>query len=102
MALKTTYPADANQRYDILYGMSITATEARAKLFPLIEQVNADQQAVEIISKRGTAYLVPADEYESWQETMHLLSSPKNAERLRESIAAVHAGGAEAHDLLEP
>jgi len=82
--------------------MSITATEARARLFPLIEEVNADQKAVEIISKRGNAYLVPADEYESWQETMYLLSSPKNAERLRESIAETNAGKAKARDLIEP
>lgn len=82
--------------------MSITATAARARLFPLIEQVNADQQAIEIISKRGTAYLVPADEYESWQETMYLLSSPANAERLRQSIAEVRAGNTQPHDLIEP
>jgi antitoxin YefM len=82
--------------------MSITATQARARLFPLIEQVNADQKAVEIISKHGTAYLVPASEYESWQETMYLLSSPRNAERLRESVAEVKAGKTEAHDLIEP
>lgn len=88
--------------YDILYRMSITATEARARLFPLIEEVNADQKAIEIISKRGTAYLVPADEYESWQETMYLLSSPANAERLRQSIAHARASELEEHELIEP
>jgi antitoxin YefM len=69
--------------------MSITATEARQRLFPLIEQVNDDQQAVEIVSKRGVAYLVSADEYHSLLETVHLLSSPRNAARLRESRAQV-------------
>ena len=82
--------------------MSITANEARARLFPLIEEVNADQKAVEIVSKRGTAYLVPADEYQSWQETMYLLSSPKNAERLRQSIAHARAGEVTEHELIEP
>ncbi len=82
--------------------MSITATEARARLFPLIEEVNADQKAVEIVSKRGAAYLVPADEYEALQETIYLLRSPANASRLRESIAEAEAGVAEQHDLIDP
>jgi antitoxin YefM len=82
--------------------MSITATEARTRLFPLIDEVNQDQKAIEIVSKRGSAYLVPADEYESLLETIYLLSSPTNAARLRESIAEVNAGAALAHDLITP
>lgn len=80
--------------------MSITATEARARLFPLIEKINEDQEAVEIVSKKGTAYLVPADEYRSLIETVYLLRSPRNAERLRESFAELETGEAVAHDLL--
>jgi len=70
-------------------------------LFPLIEEVNADQVAVEIVSKKGTAYLVAADEYHSLKETVYLLQSPRNTERLRESIAQLHDGAAEPHELLE-
>ena len=81
--------------------MSITASEARKRLFPLIEQVNNDQAAVEIVSKRGTAYLVPADEYQSLRETVYLLQSPKNAERLRSGIAHARAGRIEEHELAE-
>ena len=81
--------------------MSVTASEARQRLFPLIEEVNADQVAVEIVSKRGTAFLVSADEYHSLKETVHLLQSPRNAERLRESLAEVADGKAEPHELLE-
>ena len=80
--------------------MSITATEARARLFPLIEEINEDQQAVEIVSKKGTAYLVPADEYRSLIDTVYLLRSPRNAERLSASLAELEAGEAKAHDLL--
>lgn len=82
--------------------MSITASDARQRLFPLIEQVNDDQAAVEIVSKRGTAYLVPADEYHSLLETVHLLRSPANAERLRTSIAHARGGRTVDHDLLDP
>lgn len=81
--------------------MSITASEARQRLFPLIEEVNDDQIAVEIVSKKGTAFLVSADEYRSLKETVYLLQSPRNAERLRESIAQLRAADTEPHDLAE-
>jgi antitoxin YefM len=81
--------------------VSITASEARQRLFPLIEEVNDDQVAVEIVSKKGTAFLVSADEYHSLKETVHLLQSPRNAERLRESIAEARAGGASPRELIE-
>lgn len=80
--------------------MSVTASEARQRLFPLIEEVNDDQVAVEIVSKKGTAYLVSADEYRSLKETVYLLQSPANAQRLRESLTEAADGRAEAHDLL--
>ncbi len=80
--------------------MSITASEARARLFPLIEEINDDQRAVEIVSKRGRAWLVSEDEYNSLRETVYLLSSPANAERLRESLAQANAGETVAHDLV--
>ncbi|MFN8074556.1 MAG: type II toxin-antitoxin system Phd/YefM family antitoxin [Kineosporiaceae bacterium] len=80
--------------------MSITASQARAQLFPLIEQVNEDQEAVEIVSKRGTAFLVPADEYRSLRETVYLLSSPRNAQRLRESLE--QARSVTPRELIDP
>jgi antitoxin YefM len=76
-------------------------SEARQRLFPLIEEVNDDQVAVEIVSKKGTAFLVSADEYHSLKETVHLLSSPRNAERLRTSLAEAAAGQGEPHELVE-
>ncbi len=79
--------------------MSVTATDARKRLFPLIDEVNDDQVAVEIVGKRATAYLVSADEYHSLKETVYLLQSPRNADRLRASIAEVTAGTAEEHPL---
>jgi antitoxin YefM len=81
--------------------MSVTASEARQRLFPLIEEVNSDQVAVEIVSKKGTAFLVSADEYRSLKETVYLLQSPRNAQRLRESLADVSAGSVEARELSE-
>jgi antitoxin YefM len=81
--------------------MSVTASEARQRLFPLIEEVNDDQVAVEIVSKKGTAFLVSADEYRSLKETVYLLQSPMNAQRLRESLGEVRNSTAQARELIE-
>jgi antitoxin YefM len=62
--------------------VSITASEARRNLFPLIEQVNDDCTVVEIVSRRGNAVLMSADDYAALAETAYLLRSPENARRL--------------------
>ena len=81
--------------------MSLTASEARKELFPLIKQVNSDRQAIEIVSRGGNAYLVAAEEYEALQETAYLLRSPANAERLMASYRAALDGATHTRDLLE-
>ncbi|QFS94610.1 Antitoxin RelJ (plasmid) [Mycobacterium sp. THAF192] len=67
--------------------MSISASEARQRLFPLLEQVNTDHEPVRITSKGGDAVLMSAEDYDSWQETVYLLRSPENARRLMEAVA---------------
>jgi len=80
----------------------MSASEARKRLFPLIEQVNDDQEPVEIVSKAGTAFLVSAEQWRSLMETAHLLRSPANAERLLHSIGDAEAGRTEVKELVDP
>ena len=72
--------------------MVITASEARARLFPLIEQVNNDSKPIIITSKKGNAVLVSESEWESMIETMYLLRTPANRQRLARSRADAAAG----------
>lgn len=72
--------------------MGISASEARQRLFPLLEQVNTDHQPVRITSKAGDAVLMSADDYDSWQATVYLLRSPENARRLMEAVARDKSG----------
>ena len=67
--------------------MAISASDARQRLFPLLEQVNTDHEPVRITSKAGDSVLMSADDYDSWQETVYLLRSPENARRLMEAVA---------------
>lgn len=82
--------------------MALSASEARKRLFPLIEQVNDDQEPVEIVSRSGTAYLVSADQWRSLMETAYLLRSPGNAERLLRSIADAESGRTDVQELVDP
>ncbi|MHC3819444.1 type II toxin-antitoxin system Phd/YefM family antitoxin [Streptomyces sp. DT9] len=81
--------------------MSITASEARKHLFPLIEKVNEDHAPVHITSRKGNAVLMSEEDFASWQETIYLMRSPANARRLLESIAEVEAGRREHHELVD-
>ena len=64
-----------------------TYTQARANLAKLCNQV-AENRDVVIISRRkgGDVALIAADELASILETLHLLRSPKNADRLLSAL----------------
>jgi len=79
--------------------MAITGSEARTRLFPLIEQVNRDGVPVEIVTRAGTAVLISKEEYDALEETAHLLRSPANAARLMRSLADADDGRIDAHPL---
>jgi antitoxin YefM len=81
--------------------MAISASEARKRLYPLIEKVNSDHEPVEIVTRAGTtAVLVSKDEFDSWRETAYLFRSPANAERLLRAYRDATQGRAEHHELV--
>ncbi|NQT64817.1 MAG: type II toxin-antitoxin system Phd/YefM family antitoxin [FCB group bacterium] len=60
----------------------INATDARAKLYRLIDKTAENHQPVIISGKRGNAVLVSEEDWNDIQETLFLLSIPG----MRESI----------------
>ena len=81
--------------------MAISASEARSRLFPLLQQVNDDHVPVRISSKGGDAVLMSAEDFDSWQETIYLLRSPANARRLMEAVARDRSGQAAVAKTME-
>ena len=79
--------------------MAITASEARKRLFPLIEQVNEDRAPVEITSRAGDAILMSKADYDALEETAHLLRVPANAAHLLESLRQARSGERTEHNL---
>jgi antitoxin YefM len=83
--------------------MSITASEARKSLFPLIKKVNDDHDAIEIVSKHGNAVLVSADDYSALREGAYLLRTPANARRLLKAYENALSGiDLTEHELIDP
>lgn len=61
---------------------SITATEARANLYKLIDKTSEESDPVYITGKRANAVLVSEDDWRAIQETLYLLSVPGMRESL--------------------
>lgn len=83
--------------------MSITASEARKNLFPLIKKVSEDHDPVEIVSKHGNVVLISAEDHAALQEGSYLLRSPANARRLLQAYEnALNGTGVAEHALIDP
>ena len=61
---------------------TFNATEARSKLYALIDETTDTHQPIVITGKRGNAVLLAEDDWNAINETLHLLSVPG----MRESI----------------
>ncbi len=66
---------------------TITASEARASLYRLIDEASVNHQPVVITGKRHNAVLVSADDWAAIQETLYLLSIPGMRESIREGLS---------------
>jgi prevent-host-death family protein len=63
---------------------NITVTEARKRLYKLLDEVAQSHEPVQIAGKRNSAVLISEDDWRSIQETLYLTSIPG----MRESILA--------------
>ena len=78
----------------------ITASEARADLYRLIDQAAESHQPILISGKRSSAVLVSAEDWQAIQETLFLLSVPGMRESIQQGITlardAIASGAARA------
>lgn len=63
---------------------TLTASEARANLYRIIDETAQSHQPIIISGKRSSAVLISADDWSAIQETLYLLAVPG----MRESIKA--------------
>lgn len=81
----------------------LTFSETRANLKSVMDQVVNDHSPVVVARKRGEAVvMLSLDDWNSIEATLHLLSNPENARRLRSSISQLDAGKGIERDLIKP
>ena len=79
-----------------------TLTDFRQNMKAYFDQVFSMRKPLFIKRPKGKdMVLISKGEYNSMQETFHLLSSPKNAERLIKAVEMDKAGHGEVKDLLD-
>jgi antitoxin YefM len=84
-------------------GMDVlTYSSLRNNLASTLDKVNEDHVSILITRQNGKpAVIMSLEDYKSYEETAYLMSSPKNAERLNQSISEIEAGQSKPHGIIE-
>lgn len=81
----------------------LTFTETRAKLKDVMDRVVEDRAPVVVTRQKAEAVvMVSLSDRNAMEETLHLLSSRANAERLRTAVQELAAGGGSERELTQP
>jgi prevent-host-death family protein len=65
---------------------SLSASQARANLFKLMEQTANSHEPIQINGRHRSAVLVSEEDWRAVQETLYLLSIPGMRESIREGL----------------
>lgn len=82
---------------------AVTYSYARENLKAVLDKAVNDRAPIAIARQRGEgAVVISESEWNSMEETLHLLSSPENARQLVEAIAQLDAGKGVERELIRP
>lgn len=77
-------------------------SDARSSLKTVMDEVCADHAPILVTRQSADPVVILSlDDYNSINETLHLLGSANNADRLRRSIAQIRAGKAKTKELYQ-
>ena len=65
---------------------TLTATEARKRLYTLVDDVAESHDPVQIVGKRNSAVLVSEEDWRAIQETLYLANIPEMRKSIREGL----------------
>ena len=81
---------------------TINYSTFRSNLASVLDKVNDDHVPVLVTRQNGKpAVILSLEDYNSYEETVYLMTSPVNARRLNQAIADVEAGNVIRHEMLE-
>ena len=83
-----------------MYTVDVSAL--KENLPEYLDRVNEDHAPLLVTRAVGKpAIIMSLDDYNAFEETAYLMASPRNAQRLDESIAGLAKGQGTIHELLE-
>ena len=65
---------------------TLTASEARARFYKLLDEAAASHEPIQITGKRHNAVLISEEDWRAINETLYLLSIPGMRESIREGL----------------
>ena len=65
---------------------TLTATEARKRLYTLVDDVAESHDPIQIVGKRNSVVLVSEEDWRAIQETLYISSIPEMRESIREGL----------------
>ncbi len=81
----------------------LSYSDTRARLKEVMDQVVADRAPVVVTRKRGEAVvMVSLADWRAMEETLHLLASGNNAQRLSAAIEQLDAGKGVEREIVTP
>lgn len=79
----------------------ITVSEARANLKSVIEKVLDTHEPTIVTSQRsGNVVVISQEDFNAMQETLYLLSTTQNANRLRQSVTRIKDGSFKTKEIF--
>lgn len=80
----------------------LSYSSLRNNLASVLDKVNEDHVSIVITRQNGKpAVIMSLEDFNSYEETAYLMSSPKNAERLNQAISEVEAGKSKQHGMVD-
>lgn len=65
---------------------TLTASQARAKLYKLLDEAAASHHPIQITGKRANAILISEEDWRAIQETLYLVSIPGMRESIKKGL----------------
>lgn len=65
---------------------TLSASEARKRLYSLVDEVKESHDPVQIVGKRSSAVLISEEDWRAIEETLYLVSIPGMRESIRKGL----------------
>lgn len=65
---------------------TLSASEARKRLYSLVDEVKESHEPVQIVGKRSSAVLISEDDWKAIEETLYLVSIPGMRESIKNGL----------------